>query len=152
MQALLCCLDEPSWQAQRSGYFLCQRCLSHAHPCNLAIQSALLANRLLGWLSGNRLPALLQNFRGSHLVGQDVVAALRAELAAQGLHVTVPAIVNDTVATLVGAVAVWLRMIGGCCWLAAAGWLSGWLVAWRLLLVHWLHLMAGLWVLEGGII
>ena len=48
-------------------------------------------------------PLPLQNFRGSYLVGQDVVAALRAELAAQGLHATVPAIMNDTVATLVGA-------------------------------------------------
>ena len=35
-------------------------------------------------------------------MGLDVVAALRAELAAQGLQATVPAIMNDTVATLVG--------------------------------------------------
>lgn len=43
-----------------------------------------------------------QNFRGSYLLGQDVVAALRAELAAQGVDAEVPAVMNDTVATLVG--------------------------------------------------
>ncbi|EFN54251.1 hypothetical protein CHLNCDRAFT_135795 [Chlorella variabilis] len=42
------------------------------------------------------------NFRGRYLVGQDVVAALRAELAAEGLPgAVVPAVMNDTVATLV---------------------------------------------------
>lgn len=45
----------------------------------------------------------MQNFRGSYLIGQDVVAALRAELAAVGVEAEVPAVMNDTVATLVGA-------------------------------------------------
>ena len=43
-----------------------------------------------------------QNFKGSGLLGQDVVAALRRELAAQGIDALVPAVMNDTVATLVG--------------------------------------------------
>jgi len=55
-------------------------------------------------------------------VGQDVVAALRAELAAQGVEAEVPAIMNDTVATLVG------------------GWLTGGLVKW----VEWPRLV-GSW-------
>jgi hexokinase len=47
---------------------------------------------------------LVQNFRGRRWIGQDVVAALKAELAAEGLPGAVlPAVVNDTVATLVGA-------------------------------------------------
>lgn len=47
------------------------------------------------------LPAA-QNFRGRHLVGEDVVTALRGELAAAGLPgAVVPAVMNDTVAALV---------------------------------------------------
>lgn len=42
-----------------------------------------------------------KNFRGSYLVGEDVVEALRRELAAQGVEAEVPAVMNDTVATLV---------------------------------------------------
>ena len=48
-------------------------------------------------------PLPCQNFRGTYLVGEDVVGALRRELAAAGVDAEVPAIMNDTVATLVGA-------------------------------------------------
>lgn len=51
----------------------------------------------------HRLAPAPQNFRGSYLIGQDVVAALRGELAAAGVEAEVPAVMNDTVATLVGA-------------------------------------------------
>jgi hexokinase len=44
-----------------------------------------------------------KNFRGSGLVGRDVVAALVAAFAARGAVARVPALVNDTVAALVAA-------------------------------------------------
>lgn len=53
-------------------------------------------------LDNGRVLVWTKNFRGRYLVGQDVVAALRAELAAEGLPgAVVPAVMNDTVATLV---------------------------------------------------
>lgn len=55
-----------------------------------------------------RLISPLQKFRGKGLLGKDVVAELRAELAAQGLpNAVVPAVMNDTVATLVGGLRTW---------------------------------------------
>ncbi|KAL4854923.1 Hexokinase-1 [Chlorella vulgaris] len=53
-------------------------------------------------LDNGKVLVWTKNFRGSYLLGQDVVAALRSELAAEGLPgAVVPAVMNDTVATLV---------------------------------------------------
>ena len=52
-------------------------------------------------LDNGRLLLWTKNFRGGKLVGQDIVAALVAAFAARGAAVTIPAIMNDTVATLV---------------------------------------------------
>jgi hexokinase len=41
-----------------------------------------------------------KNFRGRGLIGQDVVAALAQAFAARGVSVQIPALLNDTVATL----------------------------------------------------
>ncbi|KAL4458290.1 hypothetical protein ABPG75_013155 [Micractinium tetrahymenae] len=52
-------------------------------------------------LDNGKVLVWTKNFRGSYLIGQDVVAALRSELAAAGVDAEVPAVMNDTVATLV---------------------------------------------------
>ncbi|KAL4423126.1 hypothetical protein ABPG77_004809 [Micractinium sp. CCAP 211/92] len=52
-------------------------------------------------LDNGKVVVWTKNFRGTYLIGQDVVAALRAELAAAGVEAEVPAVMNDTVATLV---------------------------------------------------
>lgn len=45
----------------------------------------------------------MQNFKGRGLIGEDVVAALVAEFKAAGTTVCIPAILNDTVATICAA-------------------------------------------------
>lgn len=52
-------------------------------------------------LDNGRVLSMTKNFKGTGLLGQDVVAELRRELAAQGIDALVPAVMNDTVATLV---------------------------------------------------
>jgi hexokinase len=42
-----------------------------------------------------------KSFRGRGLLGQDVVGALKAAFAERGIAARIPAIMNDTVATLV---------------------------------------------------
>lgn len=56
-------------------------------------------------LDNGRVLSMTKKFRGCGLLGQDVVQALRHELAGLGLDVAVPAVMNDTVATLVRAAA-----------------------------------------------
>ena len=55
-------------------------------------QSSLGDGKLLLWT---------KSFRGKGLIGQDVVAALASEFALRGLSVQIPALMNDTVATLI---------------------------------------------------
>lgn len=70
------------------------------------------ASRIMHTIRPATLPcATLQNFKGTGLLGRDVVAELRRELAAQGIDALVPAVMNDTVATLVS----WLQL-AGCRW------------------------------------
>ena len=52
-------------------------------------------------------PSHPQSFHGSGLLGRDVVGELRRELAALGVEAAVPAVMNDTVATLVGGACAW---------------------------------------------
>ena len=52
-------------------------------------------------LGEGKLLLWTKSFRGSGLLGQDVVAALIHEFKALDVNVTVPALMNDTVATLV---------------------------------------------------
>ncbi len=54
-----------------------------------------------------RLHRCSQNFKGTGLLGRDVVAELRRELAALGVDALVPAVMNDTVATLVSFSGSW---------------------------------------------
>lgn len=55
-------------------------------------QSSLGDGKLLLWT---------KSFRGKGLIGEDVVAALASEFSARGLSVRIPALMNDTVATLI---------------------------------------------------
>lgn len=62
-----------------------------------------------------RLHRCSQNFKGTGLLGRDVVAELRRELAALGVDALVPAVMNDTVATLVSFSGSWSDLSAVAC-------------------------------------